>query len=103
MPECPNCRAENAPGTRFCAECGVRLDQPPPAAQDQPAAPAQATGVPTTTGKETIVLRVPDLAPTERLPAQAPPETPYTDATFVAGPPVPGPSPAADKTIAAGP
>jgi hypothetical protein len=66
----------------------VRLDQPPPAASDQPTAPAQATGATAgTTGKETIVLCTPDLAPTERLPGQPPPATPFTDATIVAGPP----------------
>src|SRR5512147_2986644 len=104
MPQCPNCRAENATGARFCAECGVRLDQPPPATPDQPTAPTQAMGAPAgTTGKETIVLRTPDLAPTERLPGQPPPATPFTDATIVAGPPVPAAPPATDKTILAGP
>ena len=81
MLQCPNCRAEHAPGARFCAECGARLDQPPATAPDQPTAPGRAAAEPTRpTGKETIVLRAPELAPTERLPNPA-----FTDKTIVAG------------------
>lgn len=28
---CPNCGLQNAPGARFCANCGTGLDQAPPA------------------------------------------------------------------------
>lgn len=104
MSQCPNCRADNATGARFCAECGVRLDLPPPTTQDNPTAPVQPTSAPAgPAGKETIVLRTPDLAPTERLPGQPPPATPYTDATIVSGSPASVAPPATDKTILAGP
>ena len=28
---CPNCGAANDPGTKFCRECGAKLEAPPPA------------------------------------------------------------------------
>jgi zinc-ribbon domain len=109
MSQCPNCHAENAPDARFCADCGVRLDQQPPpgprnpeegAPQNQPTVPGAPAGK---TGKETIVLRAPDLAPPARLPGQPPPAAPFTDATIVTGLPVSAAPPATDKTILAGP
>ena len=29
--QCPNCGAANDPGTKFCRECGAKLETPPPA------------------------------------------------------------------------
>src|SRR5262245_19407079 len=89
MSQCPNCHAENTPNTRFCAECGVRLDSPP-AAQDQPVVPGPAQNTPArTTGKETVVLRGLEPAPAEPLPNETAPPAAYTDATLINAPSVP--------------
>src|SRR5262245_33436801 len=99
MSQCPNCHTENMPNTRFCAECGVRLDSSPAAL----AQPGQAQINPArTTGKETIVLHAPEPTPAEPLSNQAAPVAAYTDATLVDASPVPAVLSAADKTILAG-
>lgn len=92
MSQCPNCNAENTPDARFCAECGTRLD-PPADPKHQPSAPGR------TTGKETVVLRAPDLAPPEPVHDQTAPARPFTDATIVTGSSAPA---STDKTILAG-
>jgi hypothetical protein len=102
MSQCPNCHAENTPNTRFCAECGVRLD-PPPAAQGQPVVPGPAQNTPArTTGKETVVLRALEPAPAEPLPNETAPPTAYTDATLINAPSVAAAPLATDKTLLAG-
>jgi hypothetical protein len=92
MPQCPTCHAENAAEARFCGECGTRLAPTTPAIPQQLTPPVHTTeGPPYPTGKETVVLRTPDFAPTERPPERQPPATPQpaTDATIIAGVPAP--------------
>ncbi len=33
--KCPSCNTENALGTKFCAECGMKLEVTPPAPQEE--------------------------------------------------------------------
>jgi hypothetical protein len=112
MRQCPDCRAENAPDARFCAECGARFSETPPAPQDQPlpAVPTPASGgAARSTGRETIVLRQLDTPPIERLPDLPPSGVrPATDATIDTPPTErlpdlspPGVRPATDATIVA--
>src|SRR5919108_930908 len=101
MSRCPNCKAEAPAGSRFCSECGARLDGDTPALQDQPTMPVGSQDAPLAapTGKETILLGAPDIAPTGRLlrSQPAPPAGVARDALggdgATAAPPASGASP----------
>lgn len=83
MLQCPNCQNEVKPEERFCANCGARLPEMPPATPPRPI-----------TGKETVIL-----PPVPDLPAQ-PQAVSSPDKTVIAGP---SPIPPSQFPPAAGP
>jgi hypothetical protein len=114
MVKCPNCQAEVAPDSAFCAECGSKLDAKPVPQGASPGADPDPSARPRT-GKETILLpaasvtppttRLPEAgsAPTAGLPGNQPAAgSPGEARTIIAPPAAPGGAPTEDKTIISG-
>jgi hypothetical protein len=77
---CPNCGNENPPGSRFCANCGRRLPEPPPL-EPTPVEQTAVEPTPAPANAPPAALAAPPISPTDLPPTHpdwrmSPPE-PY--------------------------
>lgn len=83
---CPACAGHNAPDSKFCGVCGIRLA---PESATEPPSPAPSAVPPSSEATAQLALPPPSSAPSPALPPG-----PAAPPALAAGPPAPVPSPA---------